>query len=414
VASAPAGIRLYGYRWVMLLSFMFINLTIQVLWICFAPVTGQAAVFFHVSELRIGLLAMIFMIVYIPVSFPASWMIDTFGLRKAVSFGAAVLAVFGLLRGLYGTSYVTALLYTVGIAVAQPFLLNAYTKLAAKWFGLAERATAVGLMTVSAFLGIVIGEVLSPMLVEGLGFKGMQLVYGGLTALSGVLFILVAREQPPTPAGPPEREERALVLDGLRHILRQRDFYYVAAAFLFAGGVFNGLSTWVESIVRPRGLSPGQAGALAAFMLVGAIVGAVVLPVISDRYHRRKPVLLLGMTAAVPALCVLTFADNFSVLAGAFFVLGLFMIGIAPVMYQYGAEITYPAPEGTSNGIFALAMQVSVVFIYGMGWLNDRVGSFTPALVGCVGLLLVTCGLFAMLHESPSMITGEDQVAESV
>ena len=300
--GAANGIKLYRYRWVMLLAFMFVNMTIQVLWICFAPVTGPAATYFHVSELRIGLLAMIFMIVYIPISFPASWAIDTFGIRKAVGFGAVLVAVFGLLRGIYGSSFGVTLLLTVGIAVAQPFLLNAYTKLAAQWFGLEERATAVGLMTVAAFLGIVIGEVLTPSLVDAYGFGGMQLIYGVVTAVSGVLFVLVAQERPPTPASPPGHEERALVLDGLKHIVQQRDFYYIAAGFLFAGGVFNGLSTWVEGVVRPKGLSPSQAGTLAGLMLVGAIVGAVVLPMISDRYHRRKPVLVLGVMAAVPAL----------------------------------------------------------------------------------------------------------------
>jgi len=35
--------RLYAYRWVVLAVFMFINLTIQMLWIAYAPITGPAA-----------------------------------------------------------------------------------------------------------------------------------------------------------------------------------------------------------------------------------------------------------------------------------------------------------------------------------------------------------------------------------
>jgi MFS family permease len=407
------GIRLYGYRWVVLLAFMSINVTIQVLWICFAPVAGLAAAHYGVSELRIGLLAMVFMIVYIPVSIPASWTIDTFGLRKAIGFGAALLAVFGLLRGLYTSSFATTLLFTIGVAVAQPFLLNAYTAIAARWFGLKERATAVGLMTVAAFLGIVVGEIATPFLVGRYGFGGMQLIYGIAAAISGVVFLVLVRERPPTPSSPPGHEERALVLDGMKHIVRQRGFYVVAVAFLVLGGIFNGLSTWVESIVRPKGLSPTQAGTLAGVMLIGAIIGAIILPVLSDRYHRRVPVLLLGMIMAVPALSVLTFADNYAVLLVAFFTLGTFMIGIAPVMYQYGAEITYPAPEGTSNGLFVLAMQISVVFIYAMGWLDSVLGSFTPSLVILTVMLAGTCVLFALLDESPALVADNEPAAQS-
>ena len=80
-------IRVYPYRWVVLGAFMLINLTLQILWICFAPITGPAATFYGVSDLQIGFLAMSFMFVYIPLSIPASWAIDTFGYRKAVGFG---------------------------------------------------------------------------------------------------------------------------------------------------------------------------------------------------------------------------------------------------------------------------------------------------------------------------------------
>jgi hypothetical protein len=62
--------RLYSYRWVVLAVFMFINLTIQVLWISYAPITGPAAGFYGVNDLQIGLLAMSFMIAFIPLSLP--------------------------------------------------------------------------------------------------------------------------------------------------------------------------------------------------------------------------------------------------------------------------------------------------------------------------------------------------------
>jgi hypothetical protein len=48
--------------------FMFINLTIQTLWISYAPVTGPAAQYYGVTDLQIGWLAMSFMIAFIPLS----------------------------------------------------------------------------------------------------------------------------------------------------------------------------------------------------------------------------------------------------------------------------------------------------------------------------------------------------------
>ena len=81
---AETDFKVYGYRWVILLAFMGVIAVNQLLWITFAAVTTQAVQFYAVSDLAIGLLSLSFMAVYILVSFPASWIIDTYGLRAGV------------------------------------------------------------------------------------------------------------------------------------------------------------------------------------------------------------------------------------------------------------------------------------------------------------------------------------------
>ena len=136
--------KIYGYRWVVLLVFMFVVAVNQLLWITFAPITGSAATYYGVSDLSIGHLSMSFMIVYIVVSIPASWTIDTYGIRVAVGIGAALTGIFGLLRGLLASDYTYVLIAQIGIAIGQPFILNAITSVAARWFPVEERATAAG------------------------------------------------------------------------------------------------------------------------------------------------------------------------------------------------------------------------------------------------------------------------------
>ena len=175
--------KLYGYRWVVLGVFMFINLTIQMLWITYAPITGPAAAFYGVTDLQIGLLAMSFMIAFIPLSIPVSWVIDTYGFRVAVSIGAVMMGIFGILRGFAGANYSLVLWSTVGIAAAQPFLLNAWTKVPANWFAIEERATAVGLVTLANLVGTALGMVLTPVLTETMAIPTVQLIYGGIAAV---------------------------------------------------------------------------------------------------------------------------------------------------------------------------------------------------------------------------------------
>lgn len=372
--------RVYTYRWVVLGLFMFINLTIQVLWICFAPITGPAAKFYGVSDLQIGMLAMLFMIVYVPLSIPISWMIDSLGYRKAVSIGAVLLGGFGLLRGLFASSYVGVFICTLGVAAAQPFLLNAVTTVAARWFPMHERATASGLALVAGFVGIAIGQVASPLLMLQYGIPAMQLIFGAAAAFSAVVFLLFTRDAPPSPPCPPGQETRALMLDGLKRMLRMKDIWLLLFLFLVGMGIFNGISTWIEDILRPRGFTVTQAGNLGGVLLLGGILGAIVIPALSDRLRRRKVFLLLGMLFALPGMAGVTFAVSYGWLLVSMLSLGFFLMSLAPIGYQYAAEITYPAPEGTSNGLLNLAGQISVVFIFAMEALKDAGGSFTPSL----------------------------------
>jgi MFS family permease len=391
--------RIYGYRWVVLAAFMFVNLTIQMLWIAYAPITGPAAKFYGVTDLQIGLLAMTFMLAFIPLSIPVSWAIDTYGFRLTVSIGAVLMGVFGILRGLAGADYTLVLLSTIGVAIAQPFLLNAWTKVPAQWFSIEERATAVGLVTLSNLVGTALGMVLTPILTEKLSIPNVQLLYGGIAAFSAMLFLIFAREKPATPPCPPGQEVRALMLDGLKHALKVKPFWLYLFVSFIGMGIFNGITTWVEAIIRPRGFTPADAGTLGALMLVGGVLGAVAIPPFSDKQHKRQRYLLLGFVLAIPGLVGLTFGASLWLLFVSAFVMGFFLVSTSPIGMQYAAEITHPTPEGTSNGLIQLFGQASVVFVYIMAALKTREGAFTPALLLAIGLMLVSVVIITRLKD---------------
>ena len=382
--------KLYPYRWVVLAVFMFINLTIQTLWISYAPITGPAAKFHGVTDLQIGFLAMSFMIAFIPLSIPVSWVIDTYGFRIAVGIGAILMAVFGILRGLAGANYTLVLWSTFGLAASQPFLLNAWTKVPANWFAIEERATAVGIVTLGNLIGTALGMVLTPILMESMTIPTIQLIYGSVAAFSAVLFIIFARETPPTPPCPPGQEVRALMLDGLKHAFTVRPFWFALLVSFIGLGIFNGITTWIENIIRPRGFTPTDAGTLGALMIVGGVIGAVVIPAISDKQRKRQRYLYIALLGAVPGLIGLTFATTATLLFASAFVMGFFLVSAMPIAMQYAAEVTNPTPEGTSNGLIQLFGQGAVVFVYIMEALKTSDGSFTPALLLAIGLLLLS------------------------
>jgi MFS family permease len=401
--------KVYGYRWIVLSVFMFAIAVNQLLWITFAPITSRAAEYFGVSDLSIGLLSMSFMIVYILISIPASWVIDTYGIRAAVGTGVVLTGIFGLLRGLAGTNYTLILVWQIGIAIGQPFILNAVTKVAALWFPIQERATASGLGTLAMYLGIFLGLVLSPFLTLHSGIGGMLIIYGIVSLIAAVVFFGFVKERPPTPPCRPDQEERSLVFNGLKQTLRKRDFILVMLIFFVGLGIFNAVTTWIEDIVRPRGFSITQAGIAGGLMIVGGIVGALVFPSLSDRYRRRTPFLVLALGGAILGLAGIVWATSYWLLLVSASIMGLFLLSAGPIGFQYGAEIAYPAPEGTSNGLLLLMGQISgIVFIFGMDlFKSPATGSMTLPLIVLIILMFFSMLLCTRLRES-ALITKQE------
>jgi MFS family permease len=406
----PEQARLYVSRWFVLAAFMAVNLTIQIIWISYAPVSSDAQHYYGVSSTAIGLLAITFMLAYLPFSFVASHLITTRGLRYAAGFGALLAGLSGVARGLVGPNYALALLATIGAAIAQPFLLNAWTTMSTQWFPRSQRATAVGLVTLANLLGVAAGMGLTPTLVKSMSIGTIQLWYGAVTLAAGIVFVIVARDRPPTPPEPGQVSTPTPMLVGVRQALAVRPFVIFLGVAFVAMGVFNGLSTWVEEIVKPRGFSSVDAGNLGALLLLGGVIGALVISALSDRSGRRIPFLVAALMLSAPALLWVTFAGSMVSLSLAGFALGFFMTSAMPIGMQYSADITWPTPEGTSNGLIQLGGQCSVVLVYLMDLTKTSSGSFVPSLCVLAGLLVVAGAVVWRLPEAEQHV--EAVVAE--
>jgi len=252
------------------------------------------------------------------------------------------------------------------------------------------------------YLGILCGLYVSPLLHGRLGMEGMLLAGGVAAVVALAVFLALGRDRPPTPAGPPGQDERSLVLDGLKSMLRRRDFLLLLAIFFVGLGMFNGVTTWIEAIVAPRGFSATQAGTMGGVMLVGGIAGAIALPLASDALRRRKPFIVLALLGLLPGLAGIAFATSYGLLLASAFVFGFFLLSAGPIGFQYGAEVTLPAPEGTSNSLLLVVGQVSgIVFIFAMDALKAADGSMTASLAVLIALMAACVLASLFLGESP-------------
>ena len=142
-------------------------------------------------------------------------------------------------------------------------------------------------------------------------------------------------------------------------------------------------------------------------MILGGIIGAVVIPLLSDHFRKRVPFLMASVIGATLGLVGVTYASGYGLLLFAAFIFGFFLLSAGPVGFQYAAEITYPTPEGTSNGLVLLMGQISgIIFILGMDiFKSPETGSMTLPLLVLIGLLVLSMFLATRLKEAKTLLT---------
>jgi sugar phosphate permease len=425
MSSTP---KVYPYRWVILLAFMLISAVVQIQWLAHAAVARPAEVFYEgqfdpSSFFNIDFLAMVYMLVYLVMSFPASYMIDTYGIRVGISIGAVLAGVAGLMKGLFADSFTVVVVAQVGLAIAQPFILNAVTAVSVRWFPLRERGMAAGFSALAQYIGIVIAMLVTPFMVGsdpakpgyGTGFESMLLTYGWLTFAVAVVALVLLREEPPTPPST-ETMQRHSFTEGVRHILKQRDMQITLLLFLVGLGIFNAVSSMTDSIAENAGVQDSD-GLIGGLMLIGGILGALILPILSDKFRKRKVFLVICIAGMVPGIFGLTFAGDLStdpstvytISLVSSFVLGFFIMSAGPLGFQYAAEVSHPAPESTSQGMLLWVGQVTgMVFVAGMSVESNR---YLPAfMISFAVLSLFSLAAVLFLRESPMIITERDRM----
>ncbi len=407
-------VKVYGYRWVILGLYALVTAIIQIQWLTFASVAREAKVFYGVSAFQIDFLSMIFMGVFVLLAIPVSYIIDTYGIRIGVGIGAVLTAGFGLLKGLYAADFSVVVFSQIGLAIAQPFILNAVTKVSVQWFPIMERATAVAIGTLAQFIGIIVVMVVTPRLIGEIdpdpnAIPGILLNYGIVSVLGAILFLAFFREKPPTSPSIHGEDTKIQVLAGLKHILKQKDMQRALLLFLIGLGVFNAISTCIDQICESKGLNMTQSGDIAGMMLMSGIIGGIVVPLISDKIGRRQPFILVAMAGFLPGILLLAFAQDYSLVLAGSFLVGFFLLGIgAPIGFQYCAEITSPAPESSSQGLLLLIGQISgIIFIIGMNKLG--IDLFLKIFIG---LGAINLAISFLLKESPMMDYSEERVKE--
>jgi predicted MFS family arabinose efflux permease len=313
-------------RWGVLAGYAAIAACTQLLWLTYAPITTDSAKHYHVSEGAIGDLANVFPLLYVVLGIPAGRLLDR-SFRTWLAVGAVLTAIGGLVR-LTGGGFGPAIAGQLLVAVAQPLVLNAVTTLAGSYLAHRHRAAGIALGSASLFLGMIVAFVLGGAFGAG-RMTALLVVQAVLTVLATVA-VLVTLRRP----GPYAPEGVAAEPGAVRRLWRDALVRRLVALVTLGFGVFIALTTWLQALLSPAGVSTGVAGALLLGMVVAGTAGSAVLPAWAARRGQRTNVIRASVVVTVVGCAVLAAVPGVATAAVAVCVMGLLLLADLPILLE--------------------------------------------------------------------------------
>ena len=215
---------------------------------------------------------------------------DRFGTRVILTLACLGVGIFGASRGL-ATNFTGFIVSSFLLGLFGPVIgVNMHT-VAGQWFSPKQLGLANGLISSGFATGFLLGSmfaarILSPMLGS---WQAVFYLYGGVAVvIAGVWWVV----HPPESAENPDTPTRMPLREGLPRVLRIRPVLLIGLGKLGIWGCVRGFTGYLPLYLRGIGWEPNAADTALSLFFVVSLLGAIPIPMLSDRIGIRKPFLI--------------------------------------------------------------------------------------------------------------------------
>jgi MFS family permease len=342
----------------------------QMMWLTFSLIRNEVTEVFGLvaGDPSVVLLTASQPLAFIILSIPVGWLADRKGLVMVAGLGAIIQTLFGTLRIFLINDFAMVFVCQFGLSIGSVMIQNCIVYLSVSWFPKGERGLATGVSTLFMLLGMLLGTALSMILWTAplYGDPGFTVALAQanvesilyldviLAVILTVTFFAVARDKPPHP---PDIDVLAEATGSIRRMLKDRNVWFISIGFFAGFGIFIGLTAIIEELLLSLGI-PVTAGLgsptiVMVLLLVFGIIGAIVVPAISDKVKKRKPFLLISLAMGIVATWTLGTSRSAEEAFLSSAVLGFFLIAVMPIALSMLEEFKTVGPElsGASTGL---------------------------------------------------------------
>lgn len=317
---------------------------------------------------------------------------DRFGPRLVCGLGLIACTIFGASRALSG-NFPTLMIVMFLFGCSIPLIMVNVPKILGMWFPPQQLGLANGIALASAGGGsalalLISGTILSPALG---GWQNVLYLWGGLTALLAILWLLTVRDKHIDKAMPLSRTSVS-IFAVLLSLLRKRQILILCLIYLFfMGGWLGSMGSIPFLLEEVRGWSAASAHGLVSMFAWFFVLGSLVLPAFSDRVGLRRLILSVGFLVCGVSSFLSLFLAALLPASWAIWVLiaiGGFFAGGVPLAFVIPLESPGVGPEiaGTAVGmIFSVGCVGGFIFPF----LNGLISGPSPGVSAIIYIALL-------------------------
>jgi predicted MFS family arabinose efflux permease len=386
--------------WRVVIAYSAVAAATQVLWLTYAPIDTSSAHHYGVSTGAIGWLAEIFPLLYVVLALPTGRLLDR-SFRPTLAGGGALMAAGGLLRLVDPGSFAWAMAGQSAVAVAQPVVLNAVSKLAGDYLPEPERAAGIAVGASAGFAGMLFALVAGPTIGGGGHIERLLIVEAvlGVAAAAALAWALRA-------PGEAEGSGESVAADaGLARQLWAQPQMRTMAGLVFVGfGVFIALTTWLQALLEPAGVGEGGAAALLIGMLVSGMVGCAVLPPLVERRDAGRTFMRAAAFTAILGPAALGLLTWVPVRAVVLVAMGFVLLPALPIVLTSAERLAGVGAAGTAAAIVWLAGNLGGLVVAVV--VQALVHHPLPAFLAMAALSLPALALAGRFDPPPAPLSG--------
>ncbi|WP_296402195.1 MFS transporter [Psychrobacter sp.] len=377
-------------KWRVIAGFSLLLGVNQFLWLTFAPIIISTQQHFGVGEFWANLLTLMFPIVFVILAIPSGRLLDHVGYKKVVGYAAILMLAGAIVRWLGMSQYWLVLVGQLLIAIAQPYITNAINLVTTDWFDKSQIATVTGVIMGGMFLATALGAFAPAPLIKLFGFSGMLLINIAVTAVAVLVFFIMVEEKP-------RRQAVVISLGEIESLLKNKRLWLISLSVFIAMGYFNGLSNWIAPILAPRGISETTAGIITAMLIVGGILGALTIPLLSDYLQKRRLFLILSTIVGAVATYPLLYTTTGTATLVTSFLLGFFLLAGYPLLIAAAEDTVHPSQAASAVAMLMMMGNLGgVVIVMIMQGVKATTGSWS--YTGWVLIVAVVIAGFLVLQ----------------